>query len=66
MAMKTDFHDHLISVLDHHQLFMAIKNVFFMSHEITGFNEALKIGNAKFMALKKDSWAFHKYFMGFL
>ena len=37
-----------------------------MSHEITGFNEALKIGNAKFMALKKDSWAFHKYFMGFL
>ena len=25
MAMKTDFHDPLISVLDHHQLFMALK-----------------------------------------
>ena len=32
MAMKTDFHDPLISVLDHRQLFMALKKVF-MSHE---------------------------------
>ena len=33
MAMKTDFHDPFISLLGHHQLFMAMKKVF-MSHEI--------------------------------
>ena len=33
MAMKTDSRDPLISVLDHRQLFMALKKVF-MNHEI--------------------------------
>ena len=43
-----------------------------MSHEIifikksVGFNEAMKLENAIFMAQKNDSWVFHKYFMGFL
>ena len=33
MAIKTDFHDHLISVLDHHQLFMAMKKDSWVHHE---------------------------------
>ena len=57
MAMKTDFHDHLISVMDH-QLFMAIKSIFNepwnnFHKKLMSFNEAMKIGKAIFMAMKK-------------
>ena len=68
-----DFHDPLISGLDHHQLCMAIKT-FFMSHEIIFMKikwvsmRLWILENAIFMPLawKKDSWVFHLYFMGFL
>ena len=53
MAMKTDFHDPLISVLDHQQLFMAIKIDVFMSHEMVSMRP-WKLKNAIFMALKKN------------
>ena len=43
MAMKTDFNNSLISVLDEQQLFIAMKNSF-MSHEkFMGSSEAMKI-----------------------
>ena len=69
--MKTDFHDPLISVLDYHQLFMAIKRVF-MHHEIIfikilmGFNEAIKLRKCNIHGPEKRFMGFYKYFMGFL
>ena len=51
MAIKTEFHDPLILVLDRYRLFMAMKKVFMTNEK--GFHEAWKHFHGKLMGFNE-------------